>query len=123
MGGMAGEIFVPHGEGFRVFLLPVIDLTQRHTSLGHFLAIFPARVLQELLERGHGLVVMGQVELTLRDSQMGGPGQFVRGKAVDEILERRDAPPQVFVVGRLRTAPRLGEMESRLGWPIMLDIF
>ena len=121
-GRMAGEIFAPHGEGLRVFLLPVVDLAQRPAGLGQFFAIFPARVLQEVLERGHGLVIVGQVELTLGDLQVGGPGQFVRGKAVDEILQRRDAPAEIFVVAGLGAVPRLGQVEGRLGRPITANV-
>ena len=118
VGRMAGEILAPYGEGLRVFLLPMIDLAQRRTGLGQFLAIFPARVLQEVLERGHGLVGVAQVELTLSDLQMGGPGQFVRGKATDEIFPRRDAPAEIIVVAGIGTVPRVGQVESRLGRPI-----
>ena len=71
VGRVAGEILAPGGEGLGVFLLPVIDLAQRQAGLGQLLAILPTRVLQELLERGHGLVLVAPMELALGDSQMG----------------------------------------------------
>ena len=110
MGRMAGEVFAPHGEGLRVFLLPVIDLAQRPAGLGQFFAIFPARVLQEVLERGHGLVVVAQVELTLGDLQMGRSGQFVRGEAVEK--SSRAATPR----RRSSSLPGWGQCHVSAKW-------
>ena len=123
VGRVAGEILAPRGEGFRVFLLSVIDPAQQRTGLGQFFAIFPARVLEEVLHRGHGIVVAAEMELTLGDPQMGSAGQFVRGEAAEEILQGRDTPAEVLVVAGLGAVPRLGQMESRLGRPILGDIF
>ena len=109
-GRMAGEVFVPHGEGFRIFLLPVIDLAQRPTGLGQFFAILPARVLQEMLQRGHGLVIMRQMELALGDLQMGRRASSCVGKRL--MKSSRAATPR----RRSSSLPGWGQCHVSARW-------
>ena len=74
------EVFSPDGEGLGVFLLTLVDLAQYPAGLRLLCVVFPAGVLQETLERGHGLVVAVQMELALSDFQPGRSRQLVFGE-------------------------------------------
>ncbi len=119
VGRIAGEILAPHGEGFRVFLLPVIDLAQRQRAWGSSLQSFQRGSCRNCWSVATASSSWARWSWLWAICRWARSGQFVRGEAADEILQGRDAPAEIFVVAGLGAVPRLGQMESRLGRPIM----
>ena len=67
-GGILHQVVAPRRERLGILLLQLIAAAQQVSGVGNLLAVLVARVGQELLQRGHGVVVAPALDVALRRS-------------------------------------------------------